>query len=165
MTYEFFGHTYTLLDPVWLWLLLFVPLLWLPLLWLRSPGVLLGAALLRSLAAVLIVAALAGLSRQTLLVDHKLALVAAVDVSDSITPAGRTWMQEYLARVVKALEPDDDFAALSFAAEAHVVVLPGGAVEVTLPRETLQSAPVGEGAGTNIARALERALSLYPQEA
>jgi len=30
MTYEFFGHTYTLLNPAWLWLLVFLPLLWLP---------------------------------------------------------------------------------------------------------------------------------------
>ena len=30
MTYEFFGHTYTLLNPAWLWLLVFLPVLWLP---------------------------------------------------------------------------------------------------------------------------------------
>jgi hypothetical protein len=165
MTYEFFGHTYTLLNPTWLWLLSFLPLLWLPFLWLRCRGVLFSAALLRSLAAGLIVAALAGLSHQTILAEHKLALVAAVDVSDSITPDGRAWTQEYLARVVKALEPGDEFATLSFAADAHVLVLPGGAAEMTLPAEALQSAPAGEGAETNIARALERALSLYPQEA
>ncbi len=115
MTYEFFGYTYTLPNPAWLWLLMFLPLLWLPLLWLQHRGVLLGAALLRSLAAVLIVVALAGLGRQTLLAEHKLALVAAVDVSDSIAPEGRAWTQEYLARVVKALEPEDEFAVLSFA--------------------------------------------------
>lgn len=165
MTYEFFGHTYTLLNPAWLWPLVFLPLLWLPLLWLRHSRVLLSAALLRSLAAVFIFAALAGLSRQTILAEHKLALVAAIDVSDSIAPEGRAWTQEYLARVVKALEPGDEFAALSFAADAHILVPLGGAADVTLSAEALQSAPVGEGSGTNIARALERAFSLYPQEA
>jgi Mg-chelatase subunit ChlD len=114
---------------------------------------------------MLIVAALAGLGRQTILAEHKLALVAAVDVSDSIAPEGRAWTQEYLARVVKALEPEDEFAALSFAADAHVLIPPGRTAGVTLPAEALQSAPAGESGGTNIARALERALSLYPQEA
>ena len=165
MTYEFFGHTYTLLNPAWLWLLVFLPLLWLPLLWLRHRRVLLRAALLRSLAAVLIFAALAGLSRQTILAEHKLALVAAVDVSDSIAPESRAWTQEYLARVVRALESGDEFAMLSFAGDAHVLIPPGGAADVMLPTEALQSAPAGEGGETNIARALEQALSLYPQEA
>ena len=165
MTYEFFGHTYTLFNSAWLWPLVFLPLLWLPLLWLRHGRVLLSAALLRSLAAVFVFAALAGLSRQTMLAEHKLALVAAIDVSDSIAPEGRAWTQEYLARVVKALEPGDEFAALSFAVDAHVLVPLGGAADVTLSAETLQSAPAGEGSGTNIARALERAFSLYPQEA
>jgi Mg-chelatase subunit ChlD len=165
MTYEFFGHTYTLLQPAWLWPLVFLPLLWLPLYWLRHRRVLLSAALLRSLAAVLIFVALAGLSRQRIIAEHKLALVAAIDVSDSIAPEGRAWTQEYLARVMKALEPGDEFAALSFAAEAHVLVPLGGATDVMLPPETLPRAPAGEGDGTNIARALERAFSLYPQEA
>jgi hypothetical protein len=64
MNDEFFGHTYTLLQPAWLWLLMFLPLLWLPLFWLRHRRVLFSAALLRSLAAVLIFVALTGLSRQ-----------------------------------------------------------------------------------------------------
>ena len=165
MTYEFFGHTYTLLNPAWLWLLLLLPLLWLPLFWLRYRQVLLSAALLRSLAAGLLFAALAGLSRQTLIAEQKLAVVAAIDVSDSIAPEGRAWGQGYLARVVKALEPSDEFAALAFAANTHVVVPFGGAADVTLPVEALQSAPAGESGGTNITRALERAFALYPQEA
>jgi hypothetical protein len=46
MTYEFFGHTYTLLNPAGLWPLVFLPLLWLPLFWLRRRMALLSAALL-----------------------------------------------------------------------------------------------------------------------
>jgi Ca-activated chloride channel homolog len=117
MTYELFGHAYTLLRPAWLWPLVFLPLLWLPLYWLRHRRVLLSAALLRSLAAGLIFAALAGLSRQRIVAEHKLALVAAIDGSDSIAPEGRAWTQEYLARVVNALDTGDEFAEFSFAAD------------------------------------------------
>ena len=70
MTYEFFGSTYTVLRPAWLWLLAVVPVLWLPLLWQPQRRALLGAVLLRSLATVLLAAALAGLSRQTSLAEH-----------------------------------------------------------------------------------------------
>lgn len=69
MTYEFFGHTYTLLNPVWVWPLVLLPLLWLPLFWLRHRRVLLGAALLRSLAAVLLFAAVTPLSKQDAVQD------------------------------------------------------------------------------------------------
>jgi hypothetical protein len=165
MTYEVFGRTYTLLHPAWLWLVVCLPLLWLPIFWVRNRQVLFRAAMLRSLAAVLIVSALAGLSRQTIVAEHKLAVVAAVDVSDSIAPEGRAWTQEYLKRVVKTLEPGDDFAALTFAADTHIVVPLGGAGDVTLPSDAFQGAPAGEGGATNIARALEHALMLYPEEA
>src|SRR5438552_3508819 len=83
------------------------------------------AALLHTLAAVLIVAALAGLSTQTILAEHKLAVVAAADVSDSISPEGRAWTREYLTRLVHALEPEDEVAILSFAADTGLLVPPG----------------------------------------
>src|SRR4051794_1211798 len=103
MTYELFGTRYTLLQPEWVQLLWLLPLLWLPLWWQRRRGVLFGALVLRTFAAVLMVAALAGLSTQTTLPEHKLSLVAAVDVSDSIAAEGRLWMKEYLDRLVSAL--------------------------------------------------------------
>jgi Mg-chelatase subunit ChlD len=165
MTYDFFGATYTFLTPEWLWLLALLPLLWLPLLWQKQRLLLTSAVLLRSLAVVLVAAALAGLNRQTILAEHKLTVVAAVDVSDSISPEGRAWEHEYLARLLKTLEATDEFAALSFAADTRLLIPPGGPDGVTVPAEALQSAPAGQGGGTNIARALERALSLYPEEA
>jgi hypothetical protein len=164
MAYEVFGHTYTLLDTAGLWPLVFLPLLWLPVFWLRHRRGLLSAALLRSLAAVLVFAALAGLSRQKIVAEHQLAVVAAIVVSDSIAPEGRAWAQGYLTRVVKALDPGDDFAALAFA-DTHIVVPLGGAGDVTLPPDAFQGAPAGAGGATNIARALEHVLMLYPQEA
>jgi len=165
MTYNVFGFTYTFLTPEWLWLLVFLPLLWLPVFWQRQRLVITSAALLHSLAAVLIVAALAGLSTQTILAEHRLALVAAADVSDSISPEGRTWTQEYLTRLIHALEPEDEVAVLSFAADTGLLIAPGPPNGVTLPAEVLKTAPAGQSGGTNIAKALERALSLYPEEA
>src|SRR5215510_9321215 len=165
MTYNVFGFTYTFLTPEWLWLLVFLPLLWLPVFWQRQRLVITSAALLHSLAAVLIVAALAGLSTQTILAEHRLALVAAADVSDSISAEGRVWTQEYLARLLKTLEPEDEFAALAFAADTDLLIPPGVPSGVTLPPEVLKKALADHSGGTNIARALERALALYPEEA
>src|SRR5262249_1183964 len=108
MTYELFGSTYTFLYPEWLWLLAFLSFLWLPLFWQQRRAILFSAVVLRSLAVILIATALAGFSRQTVLSEHKLSLVAAVDVSDSIAAEGRTWMKEYLDRLRKALGPDDE---------------------------------------------------------
>jgi Mg-chelatase subunit ChlD len=165
MTYDVFGSTYTFLAPEWLWLLALLPLLWLPLLWQRQWIVMTSAALLRSFAAVLIVVALAGLSRQTILAEHRLALVAAADVSDSISPEGREWTQEYLTRLIQTLEPEDELATLSFATDTNLLIPPGPPTNVTVPAEAIQKAPDGQGGGTNIARALERSLSLFPEEA
>jgi Mg-chelatase subunit ChlD len=166
MTYELFGNTYTFLRPQWLWLLGAIPLFWLPLPWRKQRFlVLAGAAFLRSLTVVLVAAALAGFSRQTIVSERKLALVAAIDVSDSISAEGRAWAQEYLAHLVRTLEPQDEFAALSFAADTHLLVPPGSPAGARLSSEMLKPATLEAGAGTNIAKALERALALYPEGA
>lgn len=165
MTYDFYGTTYTLTSPEWLWLLAAIPLLWLVLFWQSQRFVLSVATLLRSLAALLIVAALAGLSTQTILSEHKLALVVAADVSDSISAEGRAWTQEYLTRLVQTLEPSDELATLAFAKDTFLVAPPGPPTGVTLTADALQKAVGEQSGGTNIARALERALALYPEGA
>ena len=145
MTYELFGSTYTFLYPEWLWLLALLPLLWLPLLWQQRRTVLFSAVVLRSLAVILITAALAGFSRQTVLSEHKLSLVAVVDVSDSIAAEGRAWMKEYLDRLIKMLGPDDEFAVLSFAADAQLLTPPGPPIETKFPAPSLPTSPSGQG--------------------
>jgi uncharacterized membrane protein len=165
MTYDLFGYTYLFLRPEWLWLLGLLPLLWVLILWQRQRLVMTAAVLLRSLATVAVVAALAGLSYQTILPEHKLALVAAIDVSDSISPEGRAWAREYLSRLVAALEPEDEFAALSFAVDTRVLAPPGPPPDKAFSAEAFAPLPTGEGGGTNIARVLERALALYPEDA
>ncbi|NOT53187.1 MAG: VWA domain-containing protein [Deltaproteobacteria bacterium] len=162
MTYEFQGVTYILLAPEWLWLLAVLPPLWLPLLWQQRRAALVLAALLRTGAVVLLAGALAGLSWQTILSEHKLALVAALDISDSVASEGRAWMQEYLTRLTQTLEPADEFSVLTFAADAQVLIPPGP--PPSSGSKTVVPAPVeGQGGETNIARALERAFALYPE--
>jgi len=165
MTYDLFGHTYTFLSSEWLWLLIFLPLLWVPLCWQLQRTALLSALLLRSLAAILIVVALAGLSRQTMLAENKLALVVAADVSDSISAEGRTWMREYLLRLPQTLEPADEFAMLSFAADTALLLPPGAPTQETFPDPSVLTALPGQGGATNIAKAIERAFALYPESA
>lgn len=165
MTYDIAGTTYTVVSPEWLWLLVFLPLLWLPLFWQSQRIVMSLAALFRSLAALLLVAALAGLSIQTILSEHKLTLVAAADMSDSISAEGRAWTQEYLARLVKTLEKTDELAVLSFAGDTDLVVPPGDPTTVNLTADMLQAPVVDQNHETNIARALERSLALFPEEA
>jgi secreted protein with Ig-like and vWFA domain len=165
MTYDIAGTTYTFTSPEWLQLLMLLPLLWLPLFWQPQRSLMSFAALLRTLAAALLVAALAGLSTQTILSEHKLALVAATDLSDSISNEGRSWTQEYLRRLINTLEPTDEFSILAFAGEAALTVPPGAPQTVTPNTEEMQKTLAGHTNETNIAGALEHALALYPEEA
>ena len=162
MTVEILGQLYTVLSPKTLWLLVLLPLLWLPLRGQSYRGVVLGATLLRSLATLLVIAALAGLSRQTILSDHILAVVAAIDASDSISAEGRTWTRTYLDKLREALSAKDELSILSFATDTQLVLPPGPATEAVLPA----SLPLHErAASTNIGQALERAFALYPEGA
>ena len=125
MTAEILGQLYTVLSPKTLWLVVLLPLLWLPLRGQSYRGVMLGATLLRSLTAILVIAALAGLSRRTILSDNTLAVVAAVDASDSISAEGRTWTQVYLDQLRGALTAEDELSILSFATGTQLVLPPG----------------------------------------
>ena len=161
MTAEIFGQAYTILTPKFLWLLL-LPFLWLPLRGRSQRRVLLGAALLRTVAALLIILARAGLSHQTILSDQQLAVVAAVDTSDSITAEARTWMHTYLEQLKAALSAEDELAILSFATDTQLILAPGPAAQAILP----ESLPSHDRAtSTNIAQALERSFALYPEGA
>ena len=160
MTTEIFGQLYTILSPRLLWLFLLLPLLWLPLRGHARRGVLAAATLLRTVAASLVIMALAGLSYQTILSDQKLAVVAAVDTSDSIASEARTWMQTYLEQLKEALSPEDELSILSFATDTQLVLAPGPATQAILP----ESLPAHDHAtSTNIAQALERSFALYPE--
>lgn len=162
MSYDIFGRSYVFFDPGWFWLLALLPLLWLPLFWQRGRGVLFSAVVLRTLAAVALVAALTGLNLQTTLSEHTLALVAALDTSDSISREGRRWMNDYLAQLRGYLTADDEFAALAFGTDTTLLVPPGPPTSVSL---SLDPDETHTGGGTNIAEALERVFALYPEQA
>ena len=165
MTYDIAGATYIFTAPEWLWLVVFLPLFWLPVFWQPQRRVMGVATVLRSLAVVVVIAALAGFSKQTILSEHKLALVAAADMSESISAEGRAWTQEYLSRLIKTLEPTDELSVLSFAGETALVVPPGDPANVNPTVEDLQKPLEGATGGTYIAKALERSLALYPEGA
>lgn len=165
MTYDIFGRGYVFLEPEWFWLLAIVPILWLPLFWQQARWVLFSAAVLRTLAVVALLAGLAGLSRQTTQSEHTLALVAAIDASDSISRDGRVWMNDYLARLRGHLTAEDEFSAVSFDTDTSVLVPPGPPISVNIPVETTQTDTPNSGGGTNIAKALERVSALYPEQA
>ena len=131
------GDGYVFLSPHVLWLLGLVPLLWLPL-WVPRGGRLnrtpaLAAAVLRSVAALLLIAALAGLSRHGLLSTRGLTVVAAVDTSDSISADARGWMRDYVERLRRALPAGADLAVLSFGTDSRLEVAPGPAADARLP--------------------------------
>ncbi len=162
MTYDLFGRSYVFLDPSWFWLLVLIPLLWLPLFWQRGRGVLFSAVVLRTLAVVALVAALAGLNLQTTLSEHQLALVAALDTSDSISRESRQWMNDYLAQLRGYLTDEEEFSALSFASDTTLLIPPGPPTSVSVAVDPDEAHP---GGGTNIAEALERVFALYPEQA
>lgn len=170
MTGEIFGRLYTVLSPDVLWLLVFVPLLWLPVFRRPTDTVGLAATLLRTAAAVLVIAALAGFSRQTILSDRSLAVVATVDTSDSMSAEARSWMHAYVAQLGRALPAEAELAVLSFGADSRLELAPGPAAQASLPAAFPSPASSPEEAGgtptgTNIARALEHAFALYPEGA
>lgn len=116
------------------------------------------AGALRTGAFLFLVAVLADVRVTARLPDRRLTLVAAVDVSDSVGDGGRLWALEHLRRVSRALAPDDRLAIVAFARTGVVSTPPGppgGFAGLRLPAET---------AATDISRALETALALFPAD-
>ena len=113
---------------------------------------------LRTLACTLVVLALAGVGLSTALPHHRLSLTAVVDRSQSIDADGRRWTQGYVDQVRAALAPDDEFAVVAFGGDVAVVQPPGP------PRRVdLDTVPVAGGA-TDIGRALQTAIALFPAD-
>lgn len=113
---------------------------------------------LRTAAFLLLVMVLADLRVTARLPDRRLALVAAVDVSDSVGEEGRLWAMEHLRRLSRTLAPEDQLAIVTFAGTSVVDTPPGPPGEVAGLR-----LPAGTGA-TDIAQALETAAALFPAD-
>lgn len=115
------------------------------------------ATALRSAAFIAVVLALAGLALTTRMPSDRLTLVAAVDVSPSIDPAGRAWTQRYLARLQRRLVPGDELAVVAFADGVELLRPPGAAA-------TLPDLPPAGAPATELGAALDAAMALLPAE-
>jgi uncharacterized membrane protein len=152
------------IHPVFLWLLLLVPLLW-AFAWLaRGPnlarlgGWRYGALVaLRSVILAALVLAVAG--TQVVRPVDDTAVVFLIDGSDSVSPAQRERAVEYVNRAVAAAQASDQAAVVVFGADAAVERAPAPPA----PLRALTSAVVGSR--TDLADAIQLGLALLPAEA
>lgn len=159
--------------PIYLWLLLLLPLTAALAFWAQGvsfrPGAAFGAAyrglsrqrfwgslLLRLLLLLLIIAALSG--AQLRLRTAGLTTVFILDASDSIPPVQRQSGEEFISQAIQAMPQGDRAAIVLFGKEALVERL---ASESTLLTR-LSSIPVSTG--TDIASALQLAQAIFPAE-
>jgi Mg-chelatase subunit ChlD len=105
-----------------------------------------------------VISSLAGLSLKVALPANDLSIVAAVDVSPSISDAAVTWSKTYLKAIRSALAPGDQLAILTFAREPDIVTTKATDADVDGMHRP------ADATGTNIAAAIDRALALYPPE-
>jgi len=112
----------------------------------------------RATAFCCVVAVLAGVQLTVRLPDHRLSLVAALDLSASTTARARDWERQYAAAAGRALAPGDEMAVLTFAADTVVATPPGPPAAIEeLPDPTRRGA-------TDIAQAIDAALGLLGAE-
>ncbi|HYD48930.1 MAG TPA: VWA domain-containing protein [Terriglobales bacterium] len=107
---------------------------------------------LRAAALTAVGLALCGMQLTASLPDHRLALVAVVDHSESIDADGRDWQRRHLEEIARALAPQDRLSVLLFGASQRL--LPSG----ELPRRD-RSSEIDTGA-SDIAAALDRGFAL-----
>ena len=148
--------------PQLLWLLMLVPLAAAPgVMAMRQGTRLWGAAsaVLRTLCLAAIVAMLAGLRIPGRISARKVAVVAALDQSRSVSPDQEQWMRARLKELKAAMAPTDELGVIGFGRDARLLAPLGD------PR-VLGALGNGADAGaTNIAGALTTATSLFESDA
>lgn len=154
----------TYIYPLALWLLLLLPLLWLFTFSTRSVGYtrlgrrrFWGLLVLRSLALVALVLALAG-AQLVRSVDN-LTVVFLIDGSDSVAPAQRQHAIEFVNAAMAEGRASDQAAIIVFGQNALVERAPN---DLT-PLRQLTSAPIATR--TNIAEAIQLGMALFPSDA
>jgi len=115
-------------------------------------------AALRAAAFISVVLALAGFRLSALLPESRLALVAAVDLSDSIDAEGRQWAERYVRNLAGALPPGDELGVVQFAGDAVVLQAPAPASKLRWTELPLH------GGATNLAAAIDTSLALFPPD-
>src|SRR5271169_4154275 len=110
--------------PHLLWLLVLVPLAATPgILAMRSGLRLAGAAsaTLRALCVVALVAMLAGLRIPGKIAAQRVAVVAVLDESRSVSPDQRQWMRRQVETVRRAMAPTDQLGVVGFGRDARLL--------------------------------------------
>lgn len=148
--------------PLLLWLLALAPLV-------AAPGILAirngriaagaGAMVLRLLAFMVLVLALAGFQVRKVISARHVETVAVLDQSRSIAPDQRQWIDSRVRELAGAMSPEDRFAALGFGRNVRLLSAPGD------PRLTALASVSADGGATDIASALTAALGLFSADA
>lgn len=118
------------------------------------------ATWLRVAAMTAVILALAGLRLTARVPDQRHSFVAAIDVSDSVDASGREWSARYVKELARNIAPEDELAVLTFATDARII----GAQATAEALDTDLPLPVARGA-TDIARAIDTAMALFPPDA
>lgn len=113
--------------------------------------------LLRTLIIVLLVLALAGL--QSVQAVDRLAVVFLVDASDSMGSGSEDLQLEFIREAISAKQPDDEWAAVLFGDNA----VPETDFSMAREIEGFSSIPLTTG--TDIAKAIQTGLSMFPPDA
>lgn len=148
-----------LLSPGWLKLLFVLPVLAVPVLFARGGRALLAALLLRTLAFVLVVLALAGLSVEREEASRGLCIVVAADASDSVGSEGGRRGEELLRGLADRLAPGDEIGAVAFARQAQVLAFPAWP-----PRIPTFAAAKLDTSATRLAAGIESSVPLCPDD-
>ena len=116
------------------------------------------ASALRGGAYIALVLALADLALTTRMPTDRLTVVAAIDTSPSIDPAGRAWAQRYLAQIQQHLGPGDELAVLAFGDRVELLRAPGS------PTGVPDELPALTTPATDVGAALDAAMALLPAD-
>src|SRR5271154_5376110 len=147
--------------PHLLWLLVLVPLAAAPgILAMRSGTRLAGAAsaALRALCVVALVAMLAGLRIPGRIAAQKVAGVAVLDESGSVSPDQQDWMRAQVDQLKPAMASSDQLGIVGFGRDARLLA------PLTDPRLLGDFGAGADAGATNIAGALTAAESLFAPE-
>ena len=115
-------------------------------------------ARLRAVALLAVIAVLAGVRLTAPLPRSPLAVIVAIDRSDSIDQAGQEWSRQYVDEVMKALAPGDEIGVLTFATDARVAASPGP------PAPLREWPPLASRSATDISRAIQTGVALFPPD-
>ena len=114
------------------------------------------ATTLRSTAFAALVLAMAGLHLTSSLPANEVTVVAAVDLSGSISDHSLDWARQSVRNLSTRLAPGDEIAVLGFAASADLI----SPTTSTVAPDTIERPE--DIAATNISAALDQALALFP---